>query len=329
MIVRLHRPLAALAVAVVSLVACAGAANGSQNAPAQLPPASAPAQISLQLLTLPATPTAGQPVRLLVLGAPAGSIDFKWELNGDGAFARDSGSVGQTFAVFGSAGAHHVAVSFSAGGHAYTVASVLQVQPGQESKLPARHAWASQAHRATAGSGPGRGETKTFLRQIVAHAAADPGVAIVNFTFSPATTTVHVGDTITWSNSDSAPHTATAKDGSFDTGILMKGQSASHTFTHAGTFAYICSVHPYMHGTVVVLASATGASTSASSSPPSSSAPASTNSTAAKSPSTSSGATQASTAPALPLTGMNVLDGAATGLLLLGLGVALRKFLLC
>ncbi len=326
MIVRLHRPLVALTVAAVSLVACAGAANGSQNAPAQLRPASAPAQISLKLLTLPAVPTAGRPVRLLVLGAPAGSIDYRWELRGDGV-ARDSGSGGQTFAVFGSAGAHRVAVSVSIGGRAYTVAAVLQVQPGQEPKLPALHARASQAHRAQAGSGPGGAETKTFLRQIVAHAASDPGVAIVNFAFSPATTTIHVGDTITWSNSDSAPHTATAKDGSFDTGILMKGQSASHTFTHAGTFAYICSVHPYMHGTVVVLASATSASTPASSSTPSSSAPASTSSTSAKSPGTSSGATAASTAPALPLTGMNVLMGAATGLLLLGLGVALRKVL--
>ena len=89
-----------------------------------------------------------------------------------------------------------------------------------------------------------------------AHAASDPADIISDFKFSPATITIHVGDTITWTNNGPAPHTATASNGSFDTGNLNKGQSASHTFTQAGTFAYICSIHPFMHGTVVVLANA-------------------------------------------------------------------------
>ena len=45
-------------------------------------------------------------------------------------------------------------------------------------------------------------------------------------------------------------HSATANDGSFDTGILSKGGSGSHTFTQAGTFSYICTPHPFMKGTV-------------------------------------------------------------------------------
>jgi plastocyanin len=92
------------------------------------------------------------------------------------------------------------------------------------------------------------------------HAAASSGVTIKNFAFSPGTTSVSVGDTITWTNQDSAPHTATASDGSFDTGILQKGKSGSHTFTKAGTFAYICSVHPSMKGTVTVAAASGGSS---------------------------------------------------------------------
>ena len=70
--------------------------------------------------------------------------------------------------------------------------------------------------------------------------------------FGPAAITVHVGDTITWTNADAAPHTATADDGSFDTGTLARGQSGSHTFTSAGTFAYHCTIHPSMRATVKV-----------------------------------------------------------------------------
>lgn len=77
-------------------------------------------------------------------------------------------------------------------------------------------------------------------------------VTIQNYAFSPATITVKVGDTVTWTNNDSAPHSATADDGSFDTGTFSQGQSKSITFKKAGTFTYHCSVHPYMKGTVIV-----------------------------------------------------------------------------
>ena len=66
---------------------------------------------------------------------------------------------------------------------------------------------------------------------------------------------------MTWLNNGPSAHTATADDGSFNTGVLPKGHSASHTFTKAGTFTYICSIHPFMHGTVVVLANTTSTTT--------------------------------------------------------------------
>lgn len=75
-------------------------------------------------------------------------------------------------------------------------------------------------------------------------------VSIQGFAFSPATLTVAAGDTIVFTNMDSAPHTATANDGSFDTGRLGNGDSAEITIAAAGTMDYICAFHPSMKGQV-------------------------------------------------------------------------------
>jgi LPXTG-motif cell wall-anchored protein len=93
---------------------------------------------------------------------------------------------------------------------------------------------------------------------VLAGAAAGVSVTIRDFDYTPKTVTVGVGDTVTWNNSGPTFHTATANDGSFDTGNLKRGQSGSHTFTEAGTFAYICTPHPFMKGTVVVRAANAG-----------------------------------------------------------------------
>ena len=78
-------------------------------------------------------------------------------------------------------------------------------------------------------------------RSRAAHVAGDdPSDTISDFKFTPATITIHAGDTITWTNVGPTEHTATASNGSFNTGILKKGRSASHTFTQPGTYAYIC-----------------------------------------------------------------------------------------
>ena len=93
--------------------------------------------------------------------------------------------------------------------------------------------------------------------------AADSSVTIANFAFDPATVTIQVGDSVTWTNQDSAAHTATAGDGSFDTGNLGNGESGTVTFDTAGTFAYVCSIHPQMAGSVVVEAAAATAAPTA------------------------------------------------------------------
>jgi plastocyanin len=78
-------------------------------------------------------------------------------------------------------------------------------------------------------------------------------VEIADFAYDPDPVTVQVGGKVTWLNQDSAPHTATADDGSFDTGTLEEGKLKSETFKQAGTYEYICQIHPDMHGTVEVV----------------------------------------------------------------------------
>src|SRR5687768_4659164 len=82
--------------------------------------------------------------------------------------------------------------------------------------------------------------------------AASRGVDIRDFAFSPRTVEVRVGDTVTWTNRDGVAHTATAQNGSFDTGLLAEGESGSVRFRSAGTYRYVCTPHPQMTGTVVV-----------------------------------------------------------------------------
>lgn len=70
--------------------------------------------------------------------------------------------------------------------------------------------------------------------------------------FSPNPVEVKVGETVTWINDDSGRHTVTSKDGVFDSGMMGKRQSFSFTVDKAGEYAYFCSPHPGMMGTVVV-----------------------------------------------------------------------------
>ena len=86
--------------------------------------------------------------------------------------------------------------------------------------------------------------------------AADHGVDIASFAFSPGSVTIAVGDTVTWTNGDPQNHTATADDSSWDTSTIANGASKSITFGTAGTFGYHCAIHPAMTGTVVVAAAA-------------------------------------------------------------------------
>jgi plastocyanin len=84
-------------------------------------------------------------------------------------------------------------------------------------------------------------------------AARSEKVQIVEFAYQPDPVTVQAGGKVIWQNEDAAPHTATADDGSFDTGTIEQGKLKSETFKQAGTYPYFCEIHPDMRGTVEVV----------------------------------------------------------------------------
>jgi plastocyanin len=77
-------------------------------------------------------------------------------------------------------------------------------------------------------------------------------VIVKNLAFNPASVTVAVGSTVTWQNQDQTTHTVVADDGSFKSPDLGSGKTFSYTFRTAGTFTYVCGIHPTMKGIVVV-----------------------------------------------------------------------------
>ena len=140
-------------------------------------------------------------------------------------------------------------------------------------------------------------------------APATADVKVQDFAFAPAAVRIAAGGTVTWSFTGAAPHTATGAG--FDSGIVETGATFEHTFAEAGTFAYSCTVHPDMTGTVEVIETDLIAANSPS--PPAGS-PSSPRGSA------SSDGTQAWTVALLG--GAGILGG--TGALLLGA----RRFLL-
>lgn len=83
-------------------------------------------------------------------------------------------------------------------------------------------------------------------------AAASVNVSIVYRAYQPTITTIDAGDTVTWTNRGLTPHTVTATAGMFDSGRLDAGASFSVAFSTPGTFLYACTIHPTMHGEVIV-----------------------------------------------------------------------------
>lgn len=84
--------------------------------------------------------------------------------------------------------------------------------------------------------------------------AATRSVTINSFAYGPASITVKVGNTVTWTNGDQAPHTVTSQSpgGPLRSATMNRGQTYKYTFTKTGRYAYLCTLHPFMTGTVVV-----------------------------------------------------------------------------
>ena len=95
--------------------------------------------------------------------------------------------------------------------------------------------------------------TTRVLKATAAQATAGgTNVVIDNFSFTPATTAVPVGATVTWTNHDDVPHNVISIEKKFASPVLDTDETFSYRFEAAGTFKYYCSIHPKMTGQVVV-----------------------------------------------------------------------------
>jgi LPXTG-motif cell wall-anchored protein len=169
-----------------------------------------------------------------------------------------------------------------------------------------------------------KAEKKNAKEEAVAKTAGSASVTISDFEFSPDTVTVNEGDTVTWTNNGPSTHTATAEDGSFDTGSLRKGESGSATFTSAGTINYICTPHPFMKGKVVVQAASSGTG-GGDGSGDGSSGGSDTGSSDDGSSGVAGEDTSSDDSSGLPDTGGEALSIALLGLATLGIGLMLRR----
>lgn len=77
-------------------------------------------------------------------------------------------------------------------------------------------------------------------------------IEIRDFRFEPPNVSVPVGATVTWVNRDEAPHDAEARDGTWGTSVLQRGEEHATTFDEPGTWKYHCTIHPYMTASITV-----------------------------------------------------------------------------
>lgn len=105
-----------------------------------------------------------------------------------------------------------------------------------------------------------RANPRSIEARIVEGSLSDP----TTWGFDPRQLTVRVGDTVTWTNTGALPHTITAENDAFDSDMVAAGAQWSFTPTTAGTFNYLCALHPTMSGVLVVEAGPPPAASSAS-----------------------------------------------------------------
>jgi plastocyanin len=84
-------------------------------------------------------------------------------------------------------------------------------------------------------------------------ASGNVDVQMKNITFVPSQLTIKVGTKVTWTNSEDIAHNVVAADGSWSSDSLNNGQTFSKVFDKTGTFQYVCSFHPGMNGTIIVV----------------------------------------------------------------------------
>jgi plastocyanin len=129
-----------------------------------------------------------------------------------------------------------------------TIVGLVLVLSGCASmSAPASPMAAQTASMATPTAAAALAQALTFPSPV-----ATTKVSIQGFAFRPQAITVPLGSSVTWTNNDLEQHTATARNGTFNSDAIDNGKSFTFQFTKAGTYVYNCQIHPYMVGQVVV-----------------------------------------------------------------------------
>ena len=324
-------PAAATLVAAVLAAPTAWSGSEGQQAP------------TASLRVSPSAIQAGEAVTLDASGSTDdGAIaSYAWDLDGDGAFERVAGGDPVVSEALTQPGTVRVGVRVvDADGQSADAFETVTVQakPEPEPQAPAEPEAPAAPSRREAAESDGeaaapeepappkrRGSARRSEPRI--GAAASATVTMADFKFAPASVTVNVGDTVTWRNTGDEAHTATAKNGGFDTGNVNPGSTGSATFRSAGTFSYFCKPHPFMTGTVRVVGTGGGGGggggTGAASNGGGSAAGGGGTGAAGSGGTGGTGGTGA--AGDLPSTGVALQGFVLTGALLLVTGVALRR----
>lgn len=170
---------------------------------------------------------------------------------------RSRAAAGLAVAIIATAGAVGLLSSCGQSSHS-SAGGVSAITPG-----PGQHRTAGMP----GATGPGKGSTPSTspmpgmskpMSPSSTGAPAAPvtgnAVAIKNFAFSPATLKVKVGARVTWTNQDTDAHTVTSagSGGPLHSAALATHATYSYTFTKPGTYAYLCTIHPFMTATVEV-----------------------------------------------------------------------------
>lgn len=105
---------------------------------------------------------------------------------------------------------------------------------------------------ALAGALMAPGLSATAVAQGTPPVSITDGQQLSDYAFDPGEFTVAAGGTVSWTNNGSQPHTVTASDRSFDSGLIAPGDTFDYTFADPGTYSYVCTPHPWMKATIVV-----------------------------------------------------------------------------
>ena len=290
-------------------------------------------RLRARLRAIPAAVPAGSAVLLDASRSKARGariVAYRWDLDGNGSFETSTGSRAHVRRVIAKAGTVRVGVKVlddrgDSSVRRIKVTGLTRPRPERSSGVirrgPRLDGGTVRAIRRDVSFAPARPAGRTAASTIAPlHAASSSSVSIHDFKFNPSSITIHVGDTVTWTNQDSQQHTATATDGTFNTGTLNHGDVGRFTFPRAGTFNYTCKFHPFMKASVTVVGSSSNGSSSGGSSGSGSSGGSSPGSG-----SSSGGTSSSSSSNPLPHTGLQVISLVIAALALLGSGLVLRR----